>query len=116
MTFSHDAVANFDAVENVGALDRLFQTSHERPVVLFKHSVTCSVSADAYEDMANYAGPIELVVVQSARAVADEIEARTGIRHESPQVIILRNGKPVWNASHWKVRAEAVAGAVEEHK
>ena len=44
----------------------------------------------------------------------DEIEQKTGIRHESPQVIVLDKGNVVWNASHWKVTAQAVAKAVEQ--
>ena len=37
-------------------------------------------------------------------------------RHESPQVIILRNGVAVWNASHWKIKADAVKSAVDQNK
>ncbi|MGH9881443.1 MAG: monothiol bacilliredoxin BrxC family protein [Pyrinomonadaceae bacterium] len=36
--------------------------------------------------------------------------------HESPQVIILRNGQVVWNASHWKIKSGAVTDAVHEQE
>jgi bacillithiol system protein YtxJ len=58
---------------------------------------------------------VRLVEVQSARDVSREIADRTGVRHESPQVIVLRNGKAVWNASHFDVTATAVAAAVQTH-
>ncbi len=37
--------------------------------------------------------------------------SRTGIKHESPQVIVLRNGRPVYAASHWDITGEEVARA-----
>jgi bacillithiol system protein YtxJ len=37
------------------------------------------------------------------------------VRHETPQVIVLRDGKAVWNASHFDVQATAVTKAVESH-
>ncbi|MEO6393495.1 MAG: bacillithiol system redox-active protein YtxJ [Pyrinomonadaceae bacterium] len=105
-------MANFVPLEKANELDALFAASHQRPVLLFKHSLTCPVSADAYREMSLYPGQVELVVVQSARALAEEIESRSGIRHESPQAILLHNGGPVWNASHWKITTEAVSAAV----
>ena len=83
--------------------------------MVFKHSTTCPISAVAYEQMTRFDGEVALVEVQSAREVSKEIEKQTGIPHESPQVIILRNGKVVWNASHWKVKAEAVAEAIRQY-
>jgi len=55
-----------------------------------------------------------LVEVQRARELSAEIENRLGVNHESPQVIVLRNGQVVWNASHYKITAEAVARAVHD--
>jgi bacillithiol system protein YtxJ len=56
-----------------------------------------------------------LIEVQGARSISNEIKERTGIAHESPQVIILRNGNAVWHASHWKVTSHAVAQAMQEN-
>ena len=50
----------------------------------------------------------------SARELSTEIENRLGVAHESPQVIVLRNGQVVWNASHFKITADAVTEAVRE--
>lgn len=83
--------------------------------MVFKHSTTCPISAAAYDQMTRLDGEVALVEVQSAREVSKEIEKKTGIPHESPQVIILRNGKVVWKASHWRVNAEAVAEAIRQN-
>lgn len=115
MNDANTKTAEFVPVIERTDLDELFRLSHERPIVLFKHSSMCSVSADTYEEMSSYPGRVELIVVQQARGLSDEIETRTGLRHESPQVIVLSQGKAVWNSSHWRIKAAAVAQAVKEH-
>jgi bacillithiol system protein YtxJ len=97
---------------DVKAFDDWMVRSKERPVVIFKHSTTCPISSAAYREMSDFEGEVALVQVPGARELSREIENRTGIRHESPQVIILFNGQVVWNASHWKISRESVAEAV----
>ena len=110
------AEANFIPVPDSQTLEQLFARSHREPVVLFKHSSTCPISATAYREVERVAGDINLVVVQKARAVSNEIESRTGVRHESPQALVLRDGKAVWSASHWNVTAEALGGVLREQQ
>lgn len=88
--------------------------SKERPVVIFKHSLTCPISASAYEQMAQLDGEVALVEVQRSRELSNEIENLLGVAHESPQVIVLWKGQVVWNASHFRVTADAVAKAVRQ--
>lgn len=81
--------------------------------ILFKHSTQCDISATAYREMAAAAKQapgmeIHLVRVIESRPVSQEIERRTGVRHESPQVFVLRNGAVSWHASHRHITAEAV--------
>ena len=106
--------SNFVAVEDGAALEELIARSQDAPVVLFKHSLTCPISARAYRQMQAYEGEVALVVIQRAREVSREVEKRTGVRHESPQVIILRAGKVAWSASHFDITADAVAQATRE--
>lgn len=49
-----------------------------------------------------------LVEVRAERPLSQLIAARTGIRHESPQIIILRRGSAVWSASHGDITAGAI--------
>lgn len=56
---------------------------------------------------------INLLEVQTARELSREVENVTGVEHETPQVIVLRGGKAVWNASHFDVSAGAVTKALE---
>ena len=49
---------------------------------------------------------VNIVIVQTGRDISNEIEMRTGIRHASPQAIILKGGKAVYHASHYDITAE----------
>jgi bacillithiol system protein YtxJ len=105
---------HFVKVTDSKGFEELADRSNERPVVIFKHSLTCPISAAAYEQMSEFAGEVALVEVQRARELSAEIENRLGVNHESPQVIVLRNGQVVWDASHFKITADSVAEAVRE--
>jgi bacillithiol system protein YtxJ len=105
---------NFFKIDNHAALEKLLTTSRKKPVIVFKHSNACSISARAYREMEKVEG-VNILEVQSARAISNEFETLTGIRHETPQVVILRDGKAVWDASHFDVVAAAVKKAVESH-
>ena len=105
---------HFARITDKNSFEELVNQSKERAVVIFKHSTTCPISAAAYREMARFEGQVALVEVQRAPELSREVEKRTGISHESPQVIVLRNGKVVWNASHEKVKADAVIEAVRE--
>jgi len=96
---------------DTAALDAAIAESRERPVLIFKHSRTCGISCEAFDELhAHLAdGPLQasynLITVQSHRRVSDEAATRLGVRHESPQAILLRDGVPVWNASHFRITA-----------
>jgi len=105
---------HFVRIKDTESLEELTARANGRPLVIFKHSLTCPVSAAAYEQMTRVDGEVALIEVQVARALSREIEGRLGVPHESPQVIILKNGQVVWNASHFKITADAVTKAVLE--
>lgn len=101
---------NLDTIEK---LDELFEKSKETPVVLFKHSITCSISTDASAQMSIVDADVHLVIVQTSRDISNEIESRTNLRHASPQAIILKDGQPIFNASHYKITADVIEGALK---
>ena len=109
-------MSNFNAVSDSAALEELFARSHEGPVLLFKHSSSCPISARAYSQMEGVETPVSIVVVQQSRELSREIEQRTGVPHETPQALVLRDGRAVWNASHFDVTAQAVRQAVRENE
>ena len=105
----------FLSVPDVAALEALFAQSHEAPVLLFNHDWGCGGSMRAYGEMRAVGGDrgaIGLIDVRVAREVTAELARRTGVRHESPQVLLLRDGRAAWSASHGGVRAAAVERAL----
>jgi bacillithiol system protein YtxJ len=108
---ARDAQDHFVPVVDLADLDRLLAESAEEPVVLFKHDFACPISANAYRELAAIPAEISLIDVERQIGLADEVVNRTGIDHQSPQVIVLRNGQPIYAASHWDISGEEVARA-----
>jgi len=104
----------FIELHDAPGLDDLMSQSAEQPVILFKHSDTCGISARAYREMTKLEKRVALVTVQKARALSNEIETRFALPHETPQVLVVRDGKLAWSASHSRITADAVTRAVEE--
>jgi bacillithiol system protein YtxJ len=105
-------------VNDLAALDAAIEESRLRPVLLFKHSRTCGISCAALDELHVHleqsaaAAAYRLITVQSHRQVSDEAAARLGVRHETPQAILLRDGKPIWKASHFRITAAALSRAL----
>ncbi|HYE13552.1 MAG TPA: bacillithiol system redox-active protein YtxJ [Pyrinomonadaceae bacterium] len=107
---------DFKRVADSGALEELFARSHEAPVLVFKHSNACPISAAAYRQMKQFKDDVSLIVVQESRELSREVESRTGVRHETPQALVLRNGQAAWTASHFNITADAVERAMKENQ
>jgi bacillithiol system protein YtxJ len=111
---------NLDELHNIEALEEAIAESHSRPVLLFKHSLTCPISTRAFRELQAYLDnpdpriSYKLITVQTARSVSDEAALRLHLEHESPQAILVRNGRELWNASHHDITASALDQAIRE--
>lgn len=115
MNQPRSAPANgFVELPDKDSLDRFLAQSNGAPAIIFKHSNSCGISAGAYQEMARLANQVGLVTVQTARDVSNEIEARTGIEHHTPQVFVIRDGKVMWTATHGRISAASVEAALLE--
>jgi hypothetical protein len=119
-------------------LDRALAASDERPLLLFKHSFTCGISAEALDELVAHLNAVAslrrrdepvlpgrsasadrrvdasyaMVTVQTHREVSNAVARKLGVRHETPQALLIRDGRVVWSASHFRVTAQAVAIAL----
>lgn len=113
---------SFKELQSVKELEHAIAESSRRPVLLFKHSLTCPISARAFNEfqsfMAENGSEVggHLITVQTARLLSNEVSDRFGIPHESPQAILLRNGRAVWNDSHFAITAAALQAATQTSK
>ncbi len=94
-------------------LDAAFAAEH---YLLFKHSPTCPISAAAFAEYERWAAaqpesPTGWIEVVQQRPLARAVAERTGIRHESPQAILLAHGEARWNASHGAITAASLDAA-----
>lgn len=102
-------VSPLQPLSHVDELEAAIAESSERPVLLFKHSRTCGISCEALDELrahvesAPASAAYKVITVQSHRHLSNEAAARLGVRHETPQAILLRNGRPVWSASHFRI-------------
>lgn len=81
--------------------------------VIYLHDPYCPISATAYREVSRLPGPIGLVDVAASPELSQAIEAKTKVRHESPQAIVLVDGDPIWSASHFRISERSVAEALE---
>jgi bacillithiol system protein YtxJ len=108
------------ALGGLDELDRVLAASSDRPLLLFKYSATCGTSAEALDELvahlnespadATYA----IVTVQTHRDVSNAVASKLGVRHETPQALLIRDGRVVWSASHFRVTAAALEKALQE--
>lgn len=109
---------NLTHLQTVDDLDAAIAESSQRPVLLFKHSRTCGISCEALDELHSHlaeppaAAEYKIITVQSHRPVSDAAVTRLGVRHETPQAILLRDGRAVWTASHFRITARELARAI----
>lgn len=96
--------------------DEVLEQSVKEPVLLLKHSSTCPVSAAGFNEFqkAETDIPKYFMVVQKSRPLSMEIEQDLEVRHESPQLFLLKDSKSAWQATHYSIRAAAITKAIEE--
>ena len=114
---------NLTALQRIEDLDQLLAASGTRPLLLFKHSYSCGISAEALDELVGHLdstgaahgadSPLyAMVTVQTHREVSNAVASKLGVRHETPQALIVRDGQVVWAASHYRVTAAAVGAAL----
>jgi bacillithiol system protein YtxJ len=86
---------------------------------IFKHSTRCDISSAADAALLEFLErrpevPVYKVLVIESRPVSIAIAEGLGIPHASPQAILVRDGKPIWNASHWEITPDALESAWSE--
>ena len=85
----------------------------ETPILLFKHSTRCSISSMALNGFErNWTGnaKCELYFIDliKNRDVSNKIAELTGVHHQSPQAIVLRNSNFIYDATHTSIDAERI--------
>jgi bacillithiol system protein YtxJ len=88
--------------------------------VLFKHSNACPVSWAAHAQVSRFVREnpgtsVYMIPVIKERALSDKITAAIGLEHESPQVIVLREGVVAASASHGDITVESISEMLDAY-
>lgn len=103
-------------LETIPELEEVIERSMQKPVVVFKHSSFCGISAMAryrLKKLSEENDPeIFELVVQRSRELSNEVASRFNIKHESPQIIVFYRREPVFHTSHSRISAEEIRKVV----
>lgn len=97
---------------HIETLDKISEDSYNQPVAILKHSTSCGISRMVLRQFEqNYnlePDTIELYFLDllSYRAISAAIASKFNVPHESPQLIVIKNGKAVFDASHSAIDVE----------
>jgi bacillithiol system protein YtxJ len=114
MTFQQSKAASITELTSTQDYDLLLS---QEISIIFKHSPTCPISIFAHREVSRFCetqpgAPVYLISVRRQRDVARHVAQCTGIRHESPQIVVLRRGDVLASASHDAITAEWIASAI----
>lgn len=104
---------DWEPLNHISQLDEIVTLSKEKPVAIFKHSTRCSISRMALKQFENEFDFPEKVTpyfldLITFRDVSNDIASRFGVQHQSPQLILIKDGKAVYNTSHSDIDAGAL--------
>jgi bacillithiol system protein YtxJ len=108
---------NWIPLTDLAQLDQIEAESKESPSFIFKHSTRCSISRMALKqferefDLDNKVKAYFLDLIEH-RDISNEIASRFDVYHESPQLILIKNGKAVYDVSHSDIDAVALKAKV----
>lgn len=110
----------FTEVVDRSGIEAAVVASEAEPVVIFKHSASCGLSTRAHRQINKLTAAsdphVYRIVVQTARDASNYAADRFGVRHESPQVLVLVGGTLVANASHGRVTADGIRAAIADYE
>lgn len=92
----------------------------ESPLFIFKNSTTCPVSREAFSEVQGFVkscdgeAPVVYLNVQEARELSNRIAEEYGVKHESPQLLLIDDTEVKWHASHWKITEKAISRAFSD--
>lgn len=109
---SNDGKEKWIPLTSVGQLDEIIALSNEKPVIIFKHSTRCSISRFAlkrFEKEFDFEVKSYFLDLLEHRDISNEIANRFNVFHQSPQLLLIKGGKSVYDVSHDSIDAEVLA-------
>jgi bacillithiol system protein YtxJ len=104
---------NWKALTEEAQLEQIKEESKQQPVVIFKHSTRCSISSMAKSRL-DRETPVENVTFYyldliKYRAISNKVAEEFKVHHESPQILIIKNGECTYDESHNGISMDDIA-------
>lgn len=103
---------NWIPLKSEDQLIEIVERSYSKPQVIFKHSTRCSISSMAKSRLERSVAPentdfyyLDLI---AHRSISNKIAADFNVFHESPQVLLIRNGECVYDESHGSITMDEI--------
>lgn len=96
-------------------IEQVLERSKNKPQIIYKHSTRCAVSSIALFSLQGLSADTKeqadfnFLNVIDQRELSKFVSEKLQIRHESPQLLLIRDGEVEWHGSHYEVKAETVA-------
>jgi bacillithiol system protein YtxJ len=92
----------------------------KNPTAAIFKAGTCHKTQETFSHVESHLEPREelplgIIRVVEARPASNRVAERTGITHESPQLILFKDGEPVFDRDNWDITAEAIAEGLDAH-
>ena len=99
--------SNRIVLTEIDQIEDIINSSEEKPVLIFKHSTRCGISTMILKRFENkisiHATPYYFLDIIKHRPLSNLIQDKFGVRHQSPQLLVIKNGKVVAHDSHYGV-------------
>lgn len=121
LTTSNTNLDYWNVLTDKDQVEKVLESSHQKTQLVYKHSHTCGICHAAKEQIESVFTEIEkqadmsFVNVKKSQPVSNALAEQLGVRHESPQVLIINQGKCVWHKSHWSIKAGDILGAFKNY-
>ena len=112
-------MSEWNIMDSLESFENALNTSFVSDVLIFKHSTTCSISHLAkmrlednwdIENVSSY-----YLDLKRYRIISDTISEKLNVHHESPQVLLIRRGQCIYDASHFDISVEEVKETMKWH-
>lgn len=105
---------DWNTIESVEEFSAVIEASHQKPQLIFKHSVRCGISAEAWDRLARSTNELKSAVdlhyldLIHYRDISNQVARNLSVPHQSPQVILVQAGKAIYDSSHFSIRPDKI--------
>ncbi|SFU07542.1 bacillithiol system protein YtxJ [Algoriphagus locisalis] len=110
---------NWNKLTEAGQIQEIKALSAEKPVLIFKHSTRCSISSMSLDRLTRKWTDIDnekltpyFLDLIARRDLSDLVAREFGVPHESPQVLLIKNGEAIYDNSHFGISYADLMGKI----